>query len=193
MTPAKAIVRMRNRAFALWKRCLSYRKHDWELSDYPVVFRTQECDPSSAYKAPRFKLKRYLASIVNWHITGMGDSRSEAMQDLSDTFVATKAKKREMGRTLPRSGTEAPIEFASQERVNAHAEIADDFIDHILELDSAWISDESSLWDFHTDENNASYVAKIREIYGVDVSDIDSANLAEILERIASTQKPALT
>jgi hypothetical protein len=59
----------------------------------------------------------------------------------------------------------------------------------VLRLDWAWISDESSLWDFHHQETNAALVAKIREVYGVDVSDIESANLADILDRIAANQR----
>ncbi|MGA9586626.1 MAG: hypothetical protein WBQ95_14935 [Terracidiphilus sp.] len=51
----------------------------------------------------------------------------------------------------------------------------------------AWISDESSLWDFHIDETNERMWAKILEVYGVDVSDIESARLSEIFNRIAAT------
>lgn len=56
----------------------------------------------------------------------------------------------------------------------------------VLELKWAWISDESSLWDFHQDETNDSLISRIREVYDVDVSDIKSARLSEILERIAT-------
>ena len=186
MTPMKKpVVRIANQLRALWKLSLSYRKRDWDLADYPVSMRTQEPDPISAYLAPRFKLHRYVACIVNWNLTGGGDSESEALIDLETKFEAAKLKRRESHRSLPRPGTQVPIEFASQERVDVHAELAEDFIHRVLELESAWISDESSLWDFHTDDGNDSYYARIREIYGVDVSDIESANLAEILERIS--------
>ena len=56
----------------------------------------------------------------------------------------------------------------------------------VLELKWAWISDESSLWDFHQDETNDPLVSRIKELYDVDVSDIRSARLSEILERIAT-------
>jgi hypothetical protein len=49
---------------------------------------------------------------------------------------------------------------------------------------------KSSLWDFHGDETNDALHAKIKEVYGVDVSDIKSGNLSEILERIAASRKP---
>jgi hypothetical protein len=184
------IVRSTNQLRALWKWCISFRKSDWELADYPVSIRTQVPDPDSDFSAPRFKLNRYVACIANWHLTGGGDSKCEALIDLEARFAAAKLKRKKMGKPLPRPGAQVPIEFASQERVDAHPELADDFIRRVLELESAWISDESSLWDFHAEENNDSYYARIREIYGVDVLDIESAKLCEIFERIAD-QKPA--
>lgn len=47
-----------------------------------------------------------------------------------------------------------------------------------------FISDESSLWDFHTEETNEHLFEKILEIYEVDVSDIENGNLVEIFKRI---------
>jgi hypothetical protein len=99
-------------------------------------------------------------------------------------------EKKEASEPLPRPGTRVPIKFASQERVKAQAELAKDFTQRVLELEWAWISDGSSLWDFHTNESNDALYAKIKEIYGVDVSDIQSARLSEILERIAAEQRP---
>jgi hypothetical protein len=189
MTAMKKAVHIANQLRALWKLCLSYRKRDWELSDYPVVFRTQIPDYASAYDSPRFKLHRYVASIVNWHITGCGDTREEALQELSSTFAVIKLRKKETENPLPRPGTRVPIEFAPQDRVNAHPALSEDFIHRVLELDSAWISDESSLWDFHTDETNDTYYTKIKNIYGVDVADIKSARLCEIFDCIAAAGK----
>jgi hypothetical protein len=189
MNISKTLTRFSNQLRAFWKFCLSFQKHDWELDDYPVVFRTQKTNPASVYHSSRFKLHHYLASIVNWHLTGSGDSREEALQKLCDTFAAAKAKKKEKGKRLPRPGTRAPIEFAAQKRVNTYAELSEDFIHRVLELESAWISDESSLWDFHTDETNAALCARIKEIYGVDVSDIKSGLLCEIFDRIDVARK----
>ena len=183
-------VRIVHQLRALWMRCLSYRKRDWELADYPVVFRAQEPDPDSPFQAPRFKMHRCTASIVNWHLAGGGDSRDEALKNLHASFQAAKANRIEAGDPLPRPGVHVPIEFASQERVLAHPELADDFIHRVLELDGAWISDESSLWDFDTNDDNDAYFARIRDIYGVDASDIESAKLCEILERITVARRP---
>ena len=86
-----------------------------------------------------------------------------------------------------RPGVNAPIEFAAQDLISVNRELSEDFIRRVLNLDWAWISDESSLRDFHTDETNEQLSAKILEIYGVDVSDIESARVSEILNRIAAT------
>jgi hypothetical protein len=82
-----------------------------------------------------------------------------------------------------------PIEFASQERVDVHPELTQDFIERVLGFKWAFISDESSLWDFHEDQTNELLVAKIRSVYGVSVDDVESARIWEILDRIAESQE----
>jgi hypothetical protein len=183
MAPSLAF-RVRNQFRAAWKYCLSFIKREWGLRDYPVSIREHELDPT--YSGTRLKQHRYLAFIVNWGLGGAGDTHAEALRELENAFETAKRN-----RPLPRPGTRVPVQFATQERVSAHRELAEDFIRRILELEWAWISDESSLWDFHRDETNDALYAKIQEVYGVDVSDIKSARLSEILERIASARKPA--
>jgi len=123
-----------------------------------------------------------MASVINWHgFAGAGNSKQEALQELRknfERFRTTNAK-------LPRPGAKVPIEFAATKRVDQHSELAKDFVERVLGLDWAWISDESSLWDFHTDETNQEMIEKIRHVYGVDVSDISSGKLADIFERIS--------
>ena len=94
MAPMKWIVRTVNQLRALWKWCISFRKRDWELADYPVSMRTQEPAAVSAYLAPRFKLHRHVACIVNWNLTGVGDSKSKALIDLETKFGAAKLKRK---------------------------------------------------------------------------------------------------
>jgi len=108
------------------------------------------------------------------------------MSDLENKFQLVKSEWRLQGRPLLRPGKVGSVEFASQERVNVNQDLSEDFIRRVLNLDWAWISDESSLWDFHTDETNELFHIKIKETYGVDVSDIESAKLSEILDRIAA-------
>jgi hypothetical protein len=181
-----SFVTVKDKISALRKWFLSLFKRDWKLSDYPISVREDEMDPS--HVGTRLKQHRYTAHIVNWWaISGGGDSKTEALQELEKFFARVKAEKAKDGKKLPRPGTHVEIEFASRERVDAHAELAEDFIRSVLNLDWAFVSDESSLWDFHGSDDNRDLVAKINEVYGVDVSDIESAKLWQILDRIATS------
>jgi hypothetical protein len=178
---------VKNKIRAGWKWFLSVFKRDWEVSDYPIVIRENEIDPN--YVSSRLKQHRYSAQIVNWWVvSGVGDTRAEALQELEKMFANMKAERAKDRKQLPRPGAHVPIEFASRERVDAHAALAEDFIRRVLNLDWAWISDDSSLWDFHSSDDNQELIAKINELYGVDVSDIESAKLWQILDRIASSR-----
>ncbi len=106
------------------------------------------------------------------------------MVDLKQNFDAVTRRRKEEALPAIRPGANWPVEFASQDKISANESLSEDFIQKVLGLDWAWISDESSLWDFHTEQTNDLLVAKIRKVYGVDVSDIESARLWEILERI---------
>ncbi len=97
-------------------------------------------------------------------MTGLGNTREEAMQELAFQFVRIKGDWHRDGKPWLRPGTRVPIEFAPSGRVYADHELADDFIRRVLGLDWAFVSDESSLWDFHTGETNEALVAKIREL-----------------------------
>lgn len=185
---AQLIARIVKAISAFWKLCLSFRKNEWELKDYPVFVGAQELNPECS--SARFKQHRYMAHIVKWALAGTGDTREAAICDLEAHFETAQAERKRQGKPLPRPGTRVPVEFASQERVSRHQELADDFTQRVLGLDWAWISDESSLWDFHHDETNDLLLSKINEVYGVDVSDIESANLWEIFDRIANRVHP---
>jgi len=162
--------------------------HAWELGDYPISVRRQELDPDYD-KNSRFKQHPYSASIIKWNISGSGNTKEEALSDLVTWFATRKAALAEEGKPLPRPGTKVPIEFASQERVDVHPELTQDFIERVLGFKWAFISDESSLWDFHEDQTNELLVAKIRSVYGVSVDDVESARIWEILDRIAESQE----
>ena len=136
-----------------------------------------------AEPSPKSRLKPlpWTASVINWPgMSASANSRVEALAELRKNFDRFRATHP----SLPRPGTKVPIEFAASERIGQHSELAKDFVERVLGLDWAWISDESSLWDFHEDETNESLTDKIRHVYGVDVSDISSGNLADIFDRI---------
>lgn len=182
------LIRFHDNLFTFWKLLLSFRKQNWEFGDYPVVVRSQDTPQDLGYASPRFSPCRYVARILKWSLAGGGDTPDAAVRELAANFKATAEDRRRKGIRLPRPGTAVPIQFAPQEHVTAHPDLVDDFIRRVLGRDWAWISDESSLWDFHSRETNADLQAKVREVYGVDVSDIESGNLAQILDRIARTR-----
>jgi len=168
-----------------WKFLLSFRKCDWLLEDYPIIVRRQHETNQQLGKPGRFTLPAYYARIVNWTLSGTGNTAADALEDLRESFK----KVRENRPSMPRPGTQVPLEFASQERIAANSALADEFLLSVLGVEGAWISDESSLWDFTTEESLDGCYARIRSLYGVDVSDIAGGNLAEIIERIAHSKK----
>lgn len=86
-----------------------------------------------------------------------------------------------------KSESHRQIELASTLEVDKFESIASGFFPKILDMDrnDCLITDESSLWDFHGKESNAPFYSKILEAYGIDVSDVDSGNLAKIFQRIS--------
>ena len=170
-------------AKAVWKLLLSYFKTEWTMDDLPIDIRSQpvsDADPPS-----RLRLIPWSASVINWPgPSGFGDTRTEALEDLRKELERYKLEK---GR-LPRPGIHVPMEFVATDRVARHTELSKDFIRRILDIEWAFISDESSLWDFHREEGNEELVEKIHCVYRVDVSGIPTGNLADIFDRIAQAQ-----
>lgn len=173
--------RFKRQSLALWKFLLSFRTRDWCLEDYPIHLVQQSDGPpiSGVTEVPAFR-----ADIVNWHcICGLGDTPSAALAHLQDVFRDRKGN----GKPLPRPGRVFPAEvsFASSERVDAHPNLKEQFIHEVLGYEWAFISDDSTLRDFSTNDDPKPYFEKIRTVFGVDVSGADSDNLADILDILA--------
>jgi len=170
MTRRKIFLRdMKRRLFWL----LSFRKRQWELHDYPI----DEIDQGPDIVAD----SRYRVDLIGWAgLCGLGPTRDAAMADLREKF---ELRRKEQSPQL-RPGLSLPIKFASTEKVDRNGALLDDLIQHVLELPWAFISDESSLWDFGSDETVEKLYLKIASRYGVDVRDVPKANLADILEKI---------
>jgi len=167
-------------------RLTSVFKHEWTIDDYPI--RVWRLPATQSSGKSRLKPLEWTAQIFNWPgISGSANSKVEALEELRKNFDRFRATKP----NLPRPGTKVAIEFAASERISRHSELAKDFVKRVLDIEWAWISDESSLWDFHDDESNDSLIDKIREIYGVDVSDISDGNLADIFDRILQPRTSA--
>ncbi|HUS12703.1 MAG TPA: hypothetical protein VMZ30_19695 [Pyrinomonadaceae bacterium] len=96
------------------------------------------------------------------------------------------------GRINP-SDRKPPLKFelASTVEVDKFEGIASDFFARILDMDrvDCLITDESSLWDFHSEQSNEPFYSRILEAYGVDVSDVERGNLAKIFRRITEARE----
>ena len=166
---------------AILKYIISFFKSDWSTDDYPLRYRKQT-NPS-----PQVPL--WVVQIINWWaMTGSGETREEAYQDLAQRVEERRA----LGKSLPRPGKRVPIVFASTNRVDKYPDIAERFLCEVMGFTSGapvFISDHSSLRDFSTGDSTGEYIAKIRQVFDVDVSDIESGNLAYIFERIHSDRR----
>ena len=93
------------------------------------------------------------------------------------------------GKIIPRGTFNGKrIECAPTDELDMFRSFADEFMEEIFSMEpgSYLITDESSLRDFQgvEDLELPDIHRKIREVYGVDVSDIISGNLVEIFARI---------
>lgn len=182
------ITRLHRTLLAAWKYCISYRKAGWNLSDYPLHI-VQQIDPEMEQSGPTWRrIPPYRADIVNWHdISGIGETPEFAIQNLMEAFN----KRRATEEPLPRPGSRVSItvKFASSDRIDSHRNLANDFIEEVLGLPWAFISNGSSLWDFTTESTLDAYFAKIKERYGIDASAVEGGTIAEILALIEDSQK----
>ena len=161
------------------KYLLSFATTDWQLTDYPIRFRHFDIGNATG----RLKQFAWSAQLINWwQMDGHGDTKQQAYEDLEIKFNKFRAD----GKTLPRPGTGLPLEFASTDRIRFFDDIADNFFTRVLDMNyrECFVSDESSLWDFHTEESNTHLHKRIWDCYRVDTSDIEDGNLVKIFERI---------
>ncbi len=167
----------------------SFLKDSWSLEDYPVRILHRPIDP--AEKHGRLKPFAWTAQIVNWwHMRGDGHSRDEAIASLQEHFAKFRAD-----HPLPRPGRGAglKVEMAPSGVVEANAEIVDDILERVIGCapGDCLVTDESSLRDFHSGEDNQEHFRKIAILYGVDVSDVNPPTLAAIAERIHRERRGA--
>jgi hypothetical protein len=166
---------------ASWKFLLSFRKREssWQLEDYPIRTRQQNVENFSGPE--RLRPSAWVADIICWYTSAGGETKEQAIEQLRDVLRFRRAN----GMSLPRPGTRVPIEFASDKHIVQFEDLSHEFVTRILEIEWAWLTDESSLWDFHTEVTNDLLNQRISEVYGVDVSDVPNANIAGILKKIA--------
>ena len=172
----------------LWKRLLSYRKSagTWTINDYPLIYRYH----ASTELPPEFRLipkPPHRCLIDGWPVMdGSGTSPAAALEALRIRLEQW----RDDGKPVYRPGTQVPIKYAPDVRIVSHGALANDFIHRVLDVERAFLSDGSSLYDFSFMENEElALIERIRSIYGINVSDVPKLNIADILNRIASTDQ----
>jgi hypothetical protein len=174
-----------NRARIAWAK--SFFKSDWRFEDYPLDYIDQgECSPNLP---ERLQHKRWRVDLVNWwEMSGQGDTKEISRVDARQKFEARKASGEKMVRPGVGQGSRLPtgpkVIFPENQRIDNYPDLRDHFIFEVLHLPWAWVTDESSLWDFHSEHDNNAKLSRIREVYSVDVSDVPGAKLIDILEKI---------
>ncbi len=101
-----------------------------------------------------------------------------------------------MGRNefTDKNGRKYTVLYASDKEIRKHEDLAVDFFEKVLGADYSrfYISDQSSLLHMRASEEDdgvdKKVVEKIREAYGVDISDIEDANFVRIFERIEAAR-----
>lgn len=170
-----------DQAEALRKFILSFRHREWMIEDYPVRI----IDHGRAAGCGRLTPLRWTVQVINWsHLRGDADTREEAFKQLENHL---DEHRRQHG-ILPRPGTgrKLVVEFAAAGRIDANADLVADLMQRVLGMDpgSYFVSDESTLWDFHSEADNMAYAKKILILYRVDISDMNPPFLWAIAERI---------
>ena len=158
-----------------WYFLRSFFRRPWTFADYPVVVRRQE--PGADDSRP---LPEYVATIDGMMLAGLGDTPESARAELAERFEDYRAAHD----TLPRPGTQAPITFAPATRVEAHGTLRDEFVERILRMNWAFMSDESSLTEFPEDLDE--YGRRIMLLYGVDIDQLADRRITTILDAIAN-------
>jgi hypothetical protein len=166
----------RERMQIVRKWLLSFTKRRWRIEDYPVRVNKNGETPEPGIA--------FCAQILNWPgPIGLGPTRKEAYDNLAQDLEEIRKHREQM----PRPGSHVPIQFASTDRVNSDEELLHDFIERVLGFkrsDPVFISDLSSLDEFGDEAKVAELVQRIRDVYGIEVTDIASGNIADILDRI---------
>ena len=164
------------------KYILSHRKRDWDLEDYPLRFTSTKPTDLSFSLPKELQPVPWSASIVRWWaMTGTGETREAALEDLRQNF---EAYKREI--PLPRPGTFVPFSMPSTEKIDQYEHIAVDFFEKVLKMDyyACFISDQSSLWDFMLVADREELTRRVALYYKLELDPDEYPFLVDIFERI---------
>lgn len=153
-----------------WIRSWRKPAGTWTLDDYPIAVYPNGGNAANGYVARVFK----------WYVpVGIGDTEEAALADLRANFVHIIDR--------PRPGTKVPIQFAAHAEIDSHGDAVYDLVEIVTGTRPFFLSDGSSLGDFaDEDVPLAALLERIKDKYGVDVSDIENGDLVTILDRLAA-------
>ncbi|HVW22167.1 MAG TPA: hypothetical protein VHC86_13210 [Opitutaceae bacterium] len=182
---SKRLRAARERLFVAAKWLRSFFRRHWDLRDYPLLVRPNgPAAPESA---------KWICQILRWSgPCGLGPTIESARAALSEDFERIRMHRRATHRPLPRPGTKVPLQLAVATRMAVHPELRAHFIREVLRIPrghSVFLSDETSLEHFSRIASAGELASRVREAYGVDVSDLCPGLICEILERIASQRE----
>ena len=164
------------------KFTLSFCKTEWTLEDYPLKVEHLKHGEAVSWTGEPIP---WWVRIIRWpQMSGHGQSKNEAFSDLRNNLNTYLKRRGE----LPRPGKSVPIEVADSSIISTYDNIARVFLEKILDMDynRIFISDESSLWDFCMSENDQKkYLKKVKQIFNLDISDLEDGNLIKIFQRIS--------
>ena len=154
------------------KFLLSFLKREWSFDDYPVHAREQ--NPLGRGDVPR-----WVAGIDGLYLTGLGETRSEAIQDLRASFARYS-----QDRSPPRPGTQAELEFSDCSNVDRLGKTIYDYVESATGVRPFFLSDESSFGDFSTVCSFDDVVAYTLKEHGLDISDREIEPIWMIVDSI---------
>ena len=163
-----------------FKYVLSYRKNNWTIKDYPIRYAKRNVS------SPEEKTREWSGQVIKWSaMFGSGRSKNEALKDLENSFE----RYRSANGTLPRPGTEVPIQFASSDQIEKLEDVAVEFFPEILGYDfhGIFVSDESSVFDFDVDEQET--IAAINARYELHLTTLGDGNIVRILSLIKARKQ----
>jgi hypothetical protein len=172
------ITQARHQLLAGWRFVLSFAKSNWRLADYPVLIRHQD---SKSFSGPeRLRPVPWIASIVNWHLLGSGDTRQAALDSLETNFANFRASA-----NLCR---DQALKFLSSSRqvtkfLNTLHSKTILYIAYSVSHGRSSLMSPACGTSTNSNQTMNSTAKSFRSI--VDVADVPNANIAAILERIA--------
>lgn len=152
-----------------WLRSWTKPAGAWRPEDYPIEVRPNVGDGATGYSA----------RVLRWDgMVGLGETGEAARQDLFENLATMEDR--------PRPGAKVSIEYAESGQIARYGDWAFEVVAEIAEVQPFFMSDSSSLSDFGDPE---LLLERVRERYGVDVSDLGHGNIVAILDRLTAVGK----